>query len=243
MCESLARWSSRSPKSTSACSPRDTRVEKPIRRAFAQSRTAVTSAPDCEMKAMSPASASVWAKLAFRPSRGVSRPMQFGPSRRNTCGRAASSMACFCAGLSPALITIAARVPSRPSSAISAANVAGGVQITARSGTVGSLPGRAKHSTPSSLPCLGLTGWIAPANPPARRLRQTVAPTLPARSEAPTTQIEVGSSRQSRWRTLMGRSLRGRCSRCLTQRKRHAAWCGEHRLRSSHPFIAGVSHV
>ena len=81
----------------------------------AQSSTAVTSAPDCETKATLPASASVCAKLALRPRCGVSRPMQFGPRMRSRCGRAASSIACFCAAPSrPAVMTIAARVPRRP---------------------------------------------------------------------------------------------------------------------------------
>ena len=115
--------------------------EKPTPRDLLQSSTAVTSAPDCETNATSPDSASVCAKLAFRPRCGLSRPRQFGPSTRSTCGRAAPSIACFCAGLRPAVITTAARVPSRPSSAISSGTLAGGVQITARSGGCGRAAG------------------------------------------------------------------------------------------------------
>ena len=68
---------------------------------------------------------------------GASRPMQFGPSTRNRCGRAASSMACFCAALMPAVNTTAARVPAAPSSAINAGTVSAGVQMTASSGAAG----------------------------------------------------------------------------------------------------------
>jgi hypothetical protein len=41
-----------SPKSTSALSPSDISFEKPRSRDFAQSRTAVTRAPDCDTNAM-----------------------------------------------------------------------------------------------------------------------------------------------------------------------------------------------
>ena len=58
-----------SPKSTSAPSPSEMSFEKPMPRDLAQSSTVVTSAPDCETKAILPGSASVCAKLAFRPSR------------------------------------------------------------------------------------------------------------------------------------------------------------------------------
>ena len=128
-----------------------------MRRDFDQSSTAVTSAPDCDTNAMSPASASVCAKLAFRPMCGLSRPRQFGPSSRSTCGRAASRIACFCAALSPAVMTIAARVPRRPSASISPGTVCGGVHSTARSGASGRSAGLAYTATPSSVACFGLT--------------------------------------------------------------------------------------
>jgi hypothetical protein len=57
--------------------------EKPMRRASAQSSTAVTSAPDCETKAMSPGSASVCAKLALRPSRGRQQADAVGAQDRS----------------------------------------------------------------------------------------------------------------------------------------------------------------
>ena len=138
VCASLARWSSRSPKSTSARSPTDTRCENPMPREVAQSSTAVTSAPDCDTKAMWPGSASVCAKLAFSPMCGLSSPRQLGPSSRSTRGRAASSMAFFCVAVSPAVITMAALVPRSPSSAISCGTLAGGVHTMASSAATGS---------------------------------------------------------------------------------------------------------
>lgn len=178
-----------------------------MRRDLAQSSTAVTSAPDCDTNAMLPGSASVCAKLAFRPRRGVSKPMQLGPSTRSRCGRAASSIACLCVASRPAVMTIAARVPCSPSSVIRPGTVAGGVQITARSGTVGRSATRACTRSPSSSRWRGLTACTGPAKAPARRLRHTVAPTLAGRSDAPTTATDAGSSRRSRWRIVMAQWL------------------------------------
>jgi hypothetical protein len=207
---SLASQSSRSPKSTSLRSPSDTMREKPMLRDLAQSSTAVTSAPDCDTKAMSPASASVCAKLALRPRCGVSRPRQFGPSTRSRCGRAASSVCCFCAAVRPAVITIAARVPSAPSAATRPGIVAGGVHSTAMSGGAGRASTVAWQGWPSSSLRDGLTACTGPLKAPARRLRHTVAPTLPGRSDAPTTATEAGSSRRSRWRIVIARAARRR---------------------------------
>ena len=91
---------------------------------------------------------------------------------------------------SPAVMTIAARVPSRPSSSISPGTVRGGVQITARSGGCGRSPTRAWHGYAVERRVLGIDREERPREVPARRLRQTVAPTLPARSEAPITATE-----------------------------------------------------
>ena len=146
-----------SPKSTSARSPRDTMCEKPMRRDVAQSSIAVTSAPDCETKATSPASASVCAKLAFSPRCGVNKPRQFGPSTRSKNGRPASSIACFCAVLRPAVITMAPRVPISPKASIKPGTVAGGVHNTARSGACGKSLTRACTAWPSSVACFGFT--------------------------------------------------------------------------------------
>ena len=85
---------------------------------------------------------------------------------------------------------------------ISPGTVSGGVQITARSGGSGRSRTRANARWPSSSGCFGLTACTAPANEPARRLRHTVAPTLPARADAPMTATERGVSRRSRWRMV-----------------------------------------
>ena len=98
---------------------------------------AVTSAPDCETKASSPGRAGMWAKLAFSRACGASRPTQLGPSTRSRVGRAASSMACFCSAVRPALMTTAACVPRAARSRISGTTVCAGVQITASSGVSG----------------------------------------------------------------------------------------------------------
>ena len=141
-------------------------------------------------------------KLAFSPMRGTSAPMQLGPSRRITRGRAASSMACFCSALRPAVSTMAARVPRSASCATRPGTVAGGVQRTANSGTCGSAATSLNTGTPSSVSSRGFTGHSAPLKS-CFRLRQTVAPTLAGRSDAPSTTTLAGSNRESRFRMLM----------------------------------------
>ena len=59
-----------SPKSTSALSPSEINFEKPMSRDFAQSSTAVTSAPDCDTNAMLPASASGMREAGVQFERG-----------------------------------------------------------------------------------------------------------------------------------------------------------------------------
>ena len=199
----VASQSSMSPKSTSACSPSETKCEKPMPRPRAQSSIAVTSAPDCETKARLPGSAPVWAKLAFSPRCGTSSPRQLGPRMRSRCGRAAFSIDVFVAASKPALSTTAARVPRAPSSATRAGTVAGGVQITASSGATGRLRTSGWQGSPSSVAWRGFTAQRGPRKRPSRTLRQTVAPTLPGRAEAPMTAIEAGSKKWSRWRMLM----------------------------------------
>ncbi len=80
---SAASWSSMSPVSTSAMSPREATVEKPTPRASAQSSIAVTIAPDCDSSAICPRAAVRWAKLASRPMCGTWRPTQLGPRIRS----------------------------------------------------------------------------------------------------------------------------------------------------------------
>ena len=125
-------------------SERDEMREADLVRA-SPSSTAEQSAPDCETKASLPASASMWAKDAFRPASGTMRPRQLGPRIRSRCGRATSSIRCW-SELSPPCVvadmpaarTTTARVPRSPSSSTRSGTVEAGVQITARSGVSGS---------------------------------------------------------------------------------------------------------
>ena len=80
-----------------------------------------------------------------RPRAGEMKPRQFGPTTRIRCGAAASSTAArsfspspLAPSPNPAVTMTAARVPSAPNSATIPDTVAGGVAMTARSGTVGS---------------------------------------------------------------------------------------------------------
>ncbi len=136
-----------SPRSTSAMSPSEMKCEKPVPRAFAQSRTAATIPPDWATNASLPAAGIRGAKLAFKPECGTMTPKQFGPMIRIRYRPAASSIACRSAwpaapppSPKPLLITTAARVPRCPNSSINPGTVSGVVAITARSGTIGSAP-------------------------------------------------------------------------------------------------------
>jgi hypothetical protein len=204
---SEASQSSMSPKSTSACSPSDTTCENPIPRPAAQSRIEVASAPDCDTKASDPGCAAMCEKLAFRPACGASSPRQLGPRMRSRCGRAASSMACFVVPSSPAVSTMTARVPRAPRAATRPGTVAGGVQITARSGAEGSAAMSAWQGSPSRSVCFGFTAQRAPAKP-ARTFRHTVPPTLAGRALAPITATDRGSKRGSRLRIVMAGPFR-----------------------------------
>ena len=150
--------------------------ENPIWRLLAQSSMAVASAPDWVTNANRPGSALPGAKLAFSPIPGTSAPMQFGPKMRSNQGRAASSMACssvrpsaVCNCLSPAVMTMAERVPFRPNASIRPGTACGGVQITARSGAAGSASTLAQTGSPHMLVWRGFTGQIAPLKPPLSR--------------------------------------------------------------------------
>ena len=187
VCGQPASQSSRSPKSTSACSPSEMQCEKPMPRPAAQSSMAVTSAPDCDTKARAPGRASTCAKLAFRPMCGASKPRQLGPRMRSRWRPAAWSMAALVAASSPAVSTTAARVPRTPKASISPGTLAGGVQITARSGACGRAATSGKQTSSPRRSRLGFTGQRGPVKGACRTLRQTVAPTLPGRSEAPKT--------------------------------------------------------
>src|SRR5471032_2045206 len=102
----------------SAPSPIATKREKPMPRRLAQSSTAAPSAPDCDTKAILPATAPMCVKLALSRAAGDSKPRLPGPRMRISCGLAAASIASLTlppplalTSPSPAVMTMAARVP------------------------------------------------------------------------------------------------------------------------------------
>ncbi len=126
-----------SPTSTSAMSPSEISCEKPTPSPAAQSTMDDTTAPDCEISPSPPGFGARWAKLALRLTSGDKAPMVFGPTIRIRCGRAASSMACFCVASRPAVMTTAALQPISASSRVTFGTAPGGVTMTARSGASG----------------------------------------------------------------------------------------------------------
>jgi hypothetical protein len=114
-------------------------------------------------------------------------------------------MACFCAALKPAVMTTAARVPFLPRESMIDGTVAGGVAITASSGTFGSASTESKHGwAPIALWC-GLTSATVPSNAPERIFLVSVCPTVPGVSLAPMTATERGRKQYSRLRTVIQR--------------------------------------
>ena len=204
-------------------SPKETIWEKPIPRPTAQSNTAVTSAPDWLIKAISPFRGARCAKLALTPAPGDRKPRQLGPTMRSRCGWAARSISARSASPAsrppspkPAVTTTAARAPRAPRSAISAGIVAGGVAITARSGVPGRAETLGKHGRPATSVSCGLTAQIGPAKPPAFKLRARTAPTDPGRLLAPIRAMAAGWNRASKLRVVIvvsGRSLSGTLAR------------------------------
>jgi NAD(P)-dependent dehydrogenase (short-subunit alcohol dehydrogenase family) len=134
---------------------------------------------------------------------GTEMPTQLGPMMRRQCGRALSSIACLISGVSPAVMTTAARVPLRPSSPIMPGNVSGGVAITARSGMCGSSSILAKHARSRTVFLLALTREISPEKPPLKIFSVTLQPTEPALSLAPIMASERGRNAYSRFLTVI----------------------------------------
>ncbi len=136
--------------STSAMSPSETTLEKPILRSTAQSSTAEASAPDCDRKASLPGCGAMCAKEALRPMPGTNMPRLFGPRMRSICGLAASSISWRrpLSRVRPAVSTMAARVPRSPSSAMTAGTAWAGVATIARSGAAGSEAMSSKQGSP-----------------------------------------------------------------------------------------------
>ena len=206
---SPASRSSMSATSTSAMSPSDTTLEKPILRSTAQSSTAEASAPDCDRKASLPGCGAIWAKLALSPMPGTNRPRLFGPRMRSMCGLAASSISWRrpLSRVRPAVSTMAARVPRSPSSAMTAGTVWAGVATIARSGAAGREAMSLKQARPLMVSCFGFTGQIGPLKPASHTFLVTNKPTEPSRGDAPMMATERARKAYSRLRMVMRLSL------------------------------------
>ena len=128
-----------SPQPTSSIEPSEATALKPVCSRSAQSRTAVTSAPDWLTKPTLPGRAMPFAKVALNPATGFMIPRQFGPTIRIPLARAVSRMRPSSArpsgpvSLNPAEMMIAARTPTAAHSSISAGTPGAGVTITASS--------------------------------------------------------------------------------------------------------------
>src|SRR6185437_10041401 len=135
--------------------------------------------------------------------------MQLGPTIRSKKGFAVSRRcrrqrafvsAAWMPSPGPALMTTATRVPRWPSSWIKPGAVAAGVMMTARSAGSARSDRLRSSGYPSISPPLAFTKCKPPLKPPAKRLRVTAAPTLPARVLAPMATTERGAMRCSRLR-------------------------------------------
>ena len=112
---------------------------KPTFSCAAQSRMAVRSAPDWEMKPTRPGLQMPAANVAFIRPMGFMMPRQFGPISRMPWRRAASSTRRSSStpsgpiSLNPALMMITPLIPAWPHSSTSPGAVLAGVTMTARS--------------------------------------------------------------------------------------------------------------
>ena len=116
--------------------------------------------------------------------RGVSRPRQFGPEHAQQVRPRGVEHRLLLRGARARRSSRSRRAcRARRARRSAGAPLSGGVQMTARSGAAAARRGCAKHRSPSSVACFGLTALDrARRSAPARRLRQTVAPTLPGGS-------------------------------------------------------------
>ena len=198
-----------SPKSTSLMPPSETRCEKPMPRATAQSSTAVSIAPDWVKNAVAAPSASRGRSWRSASCAGASTPMQLGPTMRKVNGLAASSI-CVCIDLPPAPVsanpadsTTMALVPLAPSCAIRSGTLAAGVATTASSGAEGRASTLANTGLPARSCAFGLTSQTGPANLPASRFRATTPPTECSSRLAPIKAMLLGVKKLCRLRIDM----------------------------------------
>src|SRR5215218_6301429 len=187
-----------SPQPTSSIDPRLTIELNPTSSCVAQSRIAVSRAPDWLTNPTRPGFAIPAAKVAFIPSMGFMTPRQFGPTTRIPYRWAAwstwrsSSTPSGPTSLNPALMTITPRTPASPHSVMSLGTVFAVVTMTARS--TGSPIARtdAYALTQRIAGRVGFTGYTVPPNGFDSRFHRIVRPTLPAFSVAPITAIDEG---------------------------------------------------
>jgi len=201
---SSAKWSSRSPKSTSRFSPIETMAEKPMLRLLAHSASAVEIAPDCEIKARSPAFGSREAKLALSLMRGTRMPSE-GPISRRPVSRAVWAMASVYEPVPrprPAVSTIAVGQPCMAAAFTTRCTAGGGTEMMTRSGTCGRSRMWLKVLKPSISGYLRLTTWIGPRKPPSRKLRSVLPPT----------ELDSGCRRPARWSAGRKDDRGDRCS-------------------------------
>ena len=137
---------------------------KPTSSWAAQSRIAVSSAPDCETNPTRPGFAIPAANVALNAPMGFMIPRQFGPTTRMPCRRAAastcrsSSTPAAPTSLNPALMMITPRTPASPHSSTRPGAVFGGVTMTARSTGSPIAPMVGYALTPRIAGRVGLTG-------------------------------------------------------------------------------------
>ncbi len=128
-----------SPQPTSSIEPSDTIELKPTSSWAAQSRTAVSSAPDWLTKPTRPGLAMPAANVAFIRPIGFMTPRQLGPTTRMPYSRAASrtwrssSTPSGPISLNPALMMITPLMPASPHSTTRPGADLAGVTMTARS--------------------------------------------------------------------------------------------------------------
>lgn len=143
------------------------------------------------------------AKVAFNPRTGFITPRQLGPMSRIlpriVCAICrSSSFPCSPCSLKPAEMTMAPGMPSSTASAMRSGTVSAGVETTTRSTLSGRSLRLGYALIPSTLGRFEFTGKTVPPKGLLSRFHSTDRPTLPARSEAPTTATLCGRNNGSR---------------------------------------------
>src|SRR3990170_5773101 len=132
-------------------------------------------------------------------------PLVLGPSRRMPEARAMARSSAWRwrpsgvpASAKPPAPTTAALTPFSAQARTASTVWAAGTTVMAQSAGSGRSATDRRHGTPSTSPPAGLTGYMAPANPPALRLRTTAGPILPGVGAAPVAAPRLGWDRNLR---------------------------------------------